>query len=365
MTITEIRTDTKPSAEGLLYLSGMAALNLPCELETCGDWHFTSIDWQNVKFRDSSESVFSSYGIEQNRSIPGHNGKYNVANHIRALLDLIEQGSFSLAKGMNQDYICNEKYTLEIFEKVSLLSSSKRWLEVDRFMGLEYYSEWLDFTGFKRVTPVDQPSEQFGVHGEVIEAFLRYLNANTGDYVLRGDAALHMCYGLGYFPENMKFDSVDPCPEEYVNTFCANNGFTFHVVKDARLKRRFMVYHDEADKPLVIEVSLRYKFIDPSAITMVNGIAVYKIDDLCVQQALAYADGDKTRDLFNLVLICNRYWDSLSVAAKETVAAVVEHKNMRQLDYLLKTQNELRIDESSFVDDFRKMLKKLGILPDM
>ena len=127
------------------YITGQHALNIPCSLLTCGDWHQSALQWKSPLFRNSSDSIFKDYGIEQNISIPEHTEKYNVANHIRALLDLIEMGKFSLAQGMNKDFICNDDYTSEIFDQVIRLSNSPIWSDIDRFLGKEYFGEWLTY----------------------------------------------------------------------------------------------------------------------------------------------------------------------------------------------------------------------------
>ena len=137
----------------MLYISGIHALNLPCSLLTCGDWHSTSINWQNITLLDSSKSIFLDYGIELNKTIPENSGAYNVANHIRALLDLILAGRFNLAQGMNNNFICNDMYTEEIFDKVFLLKNESFWSEIDRFMGREYYSKWLNFKERENIYP--------------------------------------------------------------------------------------------------------------------------------------------------------------------------------------------------------------------
>ena len=72
------------------YITGQHALNIPCPLLTCGDWHQSAIQWNYPLFRNSNDSVFGDYGIEKNVAIPEHTEKYNVANHIRALLDLLD-----------------------------------------------------------------------------------------------------------------------------------------------------------------------------------------------------------------------------------------------------------------------------------
>ena len=127
------------------YITGIHALNLPCSLMTCGDWHCSSIQWRRPNLRESKQSIFGDYGIELNVTIPEHEGTYAVANHIRALLDLLELGKFSVAQGMNNDFICNDDYNDEIFSKVSLMTDSPKWNEIDRFMGKEYTLKWLDY----------------------------------------------------------------------------------------------------------------------------------------------------------------------------------------------------------------------------
>lgn len=129
----------------MYYLSGIHALNLPCKLNTCGDWHLSSLQWSNLPLLNSENSLFGDYGIEKNKIIPEHTNHFNVANHIRALLDLLEQGKFAIAQGMNKDFICNDEYTEEIFSKVVLLKTNSNWNEIDIFMGKEYFAKWLAF----------------------------------------------------------------------------------------------------------------------------------------------------------------------------------------------------------------------------
>jgi hypothetical protein len=37
----------------MLYLSGIHALNLPCSLLTCGDWHTSGINWHGFVLLES------------------------------------------------------------------------------------------------------------------------------------------------------------------------------------------------------------------------------------------------------------------------------------------------------------------------
>jgi hypothetical protein len=128
-----------------LYLSGAHALNLPCSLETCGDWHRSALQWERLRLLNSSDSIWGDYGIETGKAVPERTQLFNVANHIRALLDLLEQGNFIAAQGMREDFICNEIYTDEIFDKVSLLRHKDHWPDIDSFMSKEYSDDWLSF----------------------------------------------------------------------------------------------------------------------------------------------------------------------------------------------------------------------------
>ena len=64
------------------------------------------------------------------------------ANHIRALLDLLYEGNFSVAQGMKEDFICTEEYDEEIFDKVLMLKSFQSWDSINDFMRKEYKDEW-------------------------------------------------------------------------------------------------------------------------------------------------------------------------------------------------------------------------------
>lgn len=127
------------------YLSGIHALNLPCSLVTCGDWHQSGIQWHTLSLLESNGSIFGDYGIERNKNVPEHDEQFNVANHIRALLDLLVMKKYSIAQGMNNDFICNEAYDDEVFSKVASLNTLENWEQIDRFMGKEYYAKWLDY----------------------------------------------------------------------------------------------------------------------------------------------------------------------------------------------------------------------------
>jgi len=127
------------------YISGHQALNLPCSLETCGDWHWGALQWEKLNLKESDGSIFGDYGIEKCSKVPYNDGEYYTANTLRAILDLLIEGKFSVAEGAKNDFICNDKYTNEFFEKVIQLRDLSNWNEIDKFMRKEFTWEWKEF----------------------------------------------------------------------------------------------------------------------------------------------------------------------------------------------------------------------------
>lgn len=127
------------------YISLIHALNLPCQLNTSGDWHTSALQWDYPHILESNNSLWGDYGIEHDKTIPEHDSKYNVANHIRALLDLLYEQKFTVAQGMNNDFICNAQYDLEIFKKVAMMKKLSYWNNIDLFMKKEYGKKWVYF----------------------------------------------------------------------------------------------------------------------------------------------------------------------------------------------------------------------------
>ncbi|HEL0291676.1 TPA: hypothetical protein TUY03_000796 [Streptococcus equi subsp. zooepidemicus] len=125
------------------YVTGVYALNLPSPDGTPGDWHFSALNWEKLKISESENSIFGDWGLNI-VDVPNH-GSMLVANHIRACLDLIEQGNFGTAQGMKNNFIDDDKYTMTVFSKVIQLRNSLHWERIDSFMGKEYFCQWLDF----------------------------------------------------------------------------------------------------------------------------------------------------------------------------------------------------------------------------
>jgi len=92
-------------------------------------------------------TVFSVTGsIEYNKRIPNHEELFSVANHICALVDLVDEGNFAVAQGMKEEYICNDIYTPTVFNPIILLRSSDNWSAIYNFMLKEFGDEWAGWT---------------------------------------------------------------------------------------------------------------------------------------------------------------------------------------------------------------------------
>lgn len=199
-------------------------------------------------------------------------------------------------------------------------------------------------------------------HDGVIKAFLKELNSNTSQFVLKGGTALKQCYNLDRFSEDIDLDAVNVNIKGIVKNFCQKNNYDFIVKKDTALVKRYMINY-EAQK-LKIEVSYRRKNIPEDECTTLNNIRVYKINPLTVMKATAYAGRDKIRDLYDLSFICEKYFSELTEPTKLILQNVVQYKGIEQCDYLLKTQKDNLVDENKLVDKFLNMYEKLELRVD-
>lgn len=125
------------------YVTGMHALNLGDRSYTPGDWHFSAMDWSRPMLLDTDTSPFGAYDIGK-QEVPGM-GVVPVAGHVRACLDLIEQGLYGSAQGMRDNFLDNPLTDKPDMDHILMLRGRKDWPGIDRFMGREYLGAWLDY----------------------------------------------------------------------------------------------------------------------------------------------------------------------------------------------------------------------------
>ena len=127
------------------YISGVHALNIENSLNTCGDWHASALNWNTIKLRESNESIFGDWGIEPNKRIPEHTELYNVADDLRAILDILVDGNTRYLRGFRNDFLCTDEYNDIFFDKVYMLKSLEHWDNIDELMRKEFMFEWLNY----------------------------------------------------------------------------------------------------------------------------------------------------------------------------------------------------------------------------
>lgn len=134
----------------MMYITGRVALSVPCERESTGLWNVRRSDFLNeemMKLHDSQESPFKDYGIEKNKMIHYHEFcTYNVADHVRAYVDMLYAGQFDELKGLFAEAINNAKCRTDIFMLVyGKLRHLAEFTEINEFMEEEFGSAWLSY----------------------------------------------------------------------------------------------------------------------------------------------------------------------------------------------------------------------------
>lgn len=127
------------------YITDIHALNLPCSLGTTGDWHRFAIQWEHPCTLDSDELPWGTWGIEidSDVSVPQDSATHhNIANHVRAIADMIARRRFTLAQGACEDYLDGHDYDAEISQHIAMLEGIDGWDEINAFMVAEFGSAW-------------------------------------------------------------------------------------------------------------------------------------------------------------------------------------------------------------------------------
>jgi hypothetical protein len=346
------------------YITGMHALNLPCSINTCGDWHASSIHWDvsTVFFKESEDSIFKDYGIEKDKNVHRLDGIFNVANHIRACLDYLEDGEFSLIKQMRNDFICDDSYMLEIFNEVILLKDLPHWPLVDKFIGLEYYRNWLDF---KKSINFIHKNEDY-----LTALFFNYLKTKENDLVLKGSSALRYCYSSLRPVDYLNFDAENSNLIDLANDFCKIHSLLLIVDKNTTDEKRCTLHMKNMDEYLEMRASYRHKNISSSKILEKNGIRTYNIDTLFSRKVSDFCGRNLLRDIYDVCFIFKNYYEQLTPNSLSTLQIVLPYKAFDYVDYLIENQPyeksnrgiNFDFDAKILAQDFMDMFDKLGVL---
>lgn len=135
-----------------IYVSGEAALGLPCDLDTCGKFNVSISTYRDdEKFKaclkNSKRSPFKDYGIQEDYFIEYRPlVLYRVANHVRVYLDMLYEGRFEELNGYFDAYLNSSKARRAIFEMVYLRCKHLAcFTEINDFLIEEFGNAWVSF----------------------------------------------------------------------------------------------------------------------------------------------------------------------------------------------------------------------------
>lgn len=206
-------------------------------------------------------------------------------------------------------------------------------------------------------------AEEQQIHKNLIKDFLHFLNEYSDAFVLKGGTALMLCYRLDRFSEDVDLDTLKQDEvnlQDMLKQYCSNKGFSYRVAKQTATTERYILHYD-SNQTLKIEVSHR-KLASRENIKKIDGIQVYDIDTLCILKKGAYDNRMRLRDLYDLVFICNNYWNESSPAIKTAVVESLSRDALERFDYLIKQEHNDYIDTNKLATELLLLLDRLSLL---
>jgi predicted nucleotidyltransferase component of viral defense system len=132
--------------------------------------------------------------------------------------------------------------------------------------------------------------------------------------ILKGGTGLMLCYRLARFSSDLDYDGTqrDFNIIQNIRKGSEKSGREIEGVslkKDTDTVKRYMVhYKGWENKPLKIEISLRNgDAIDSNSYREINGIRVYKVENLILQKIDAFNKRYKARDIYDLAFMAHYY----------------------------------------------------------
>lgn len=163
------------------YITGFHALNCHSSLRA-PDTLPVAVDWTYPEIADTETAFFKDFSIETNKEIPYLTGTHNVANPIRAVLDLVIQGKEKELTGLKHKILANDLLTEELFNKVIELQAQNLWNDVSWSIGCEYGIEWLDFLTSKNIAWPTNPNPSFEPVAPADNSLLSFVQARISEF---------------------------------------------------------------------------------------------------------------------------------------------------------------------------------------
>jgi predicted nucleotidyltransferase component of viral defense system len=171
--------------------------------------------------------------------------------------------------------------------------------------------------------------------------------------VLKGGTGLLFGYGLPRFSEDLDFDSVKKMRlETKIKSAALKTAATIadlRLKKDTDTARRYMVDFVRGGKELrlKIEISMRSKQIEDTEFRIIDGMKIYKVEQLISQKIHASEERAKVRDLFDLNFLLQKYTAAFSseqilrlgAVAKEPSSLLKRYSEDHAEDHILQSQS--------------------------
>lgn len=161
------------------YLTGLLAFGVECERDSVGKWNITRkefLDEELFQLRESDESPFKKYGIEENKLVPYREYcTFNVADHVRAYCDLLYDQKFDVLKDLFAECICSLKCRKDIFMLVyGKLRHLAGFHAINEFMMDEFGNAWVSY-----IESVESVAEHISNRADAVEQLEKIQNGET------------------------------------------------------------------------------------------------------------------------------------------------------------------------------------------
>ena len=349
--------------ENIKYLSGWEALNIPNERGLTADWHSSLLHNKPLKFYETKDCpIWQEKGISL-RFVPSLQETYYVASFARAIADLVYNGKFAGLQNCAYDFL-DEQDEEELFAYLTQLREKK---EIDNFMKYEltklYFKD-------KNVGKISSRLKQ--CQKDRIALLKEILLLFADKFILKGEMALSLYYGLNRYVEDLEFD----CKSEnmnFINTLKRHKNFTkwrITIKKDTDCVFRAMIdYGAESHLGaylLTIEISSYNKFFLQNHLSKYSnkqGVNVYDIDELIKMKVVAFSGRDKIRDFYDLGFLLQMYPQHFSKESLFAVYEKISYAGVDELNLLLldeiNTHNLILLENIDIDNYAQNMLKNI------
>lgn len=201
---------------------------------------------------------------------------------------------------------------------------------------------------------------------DVVKDFVMYVNSKTKAFALNGKAALFMCYGLDRTPGVIDFESYNDNIEIYVESFCAERGYSYEFISDTTYKEVLSVDCGNGIKVLIRSFKKFHNQLWDADVFDKEGIKVHDLDTAVGRALLerhwARVGERALEDIYTYVYVVRNFYTVLN---EWTCYMLVEHFfysiTWRRINKLLKTVKDHGIDEKQFKCDYKEACKIMGL----